>query len=165
MAVITYNYGPEDYVESGYSVRGIEVFWATKEIFVARESLPLIQTNPIEIRELSITDFHDSLRALEDDGEGIPYDTTHNYVGQITISGVDIAQVMTIINGYTVTFEDGNWAVNITGGNSNIADVVNVNSVGVRTANSAGLVDLQDILTTLSNIPTEVWRVNLPLPE
>ena len=49
-------------------------------------------------------------------------------------------RVVEIINGYTVTFEDGQYAVNLTGANSNISDVANVNQVSIRAANSAGLV-------------------------
>jgi len=48
--------------------------------------------------------------------------------------------VVEIINGYTVTFEDDSYAVNLVGANSNIADVVNLNTVSVRAANSAGLI-------------------------
>jgi hypothetical protein len=50
-----------------------------------------------------------------------------------------------MINNYTVTFEDGQYAVNLVGANSNIADVVNVNQVSVRSANSAGLQDLTSL--------------------
>ena len=51
-----------------------------------------------------------------------------------------LARTVEIINGYTVTFEDGQYAVNLVGANSNVGDVVNVNQVSVRSANSAGLV-------------------------
>jgi hypothetical protein len=53
--------------------------------------------------------------------------------------------VIEIINDYTVTFEDGQYAVNLVGANSNIADRVNVNQVSVRAANSAGLVQTKEI--------------------
>lgn len=44
-----------------------------------------------------------------------------------------------------MTFEDGQYAVNLIGANSNIADRVNVNQVSVRSANSAGLVQTSEI--------------------
>jgi len=49
-----------------------------------------------------------------------------------------------ILNGYTITFENGQYAVNIKGANSNIADVLNVNQVSVRSFNAAGLITLTD---------------------
>lgn len=67
-------------------------------------------------------------------------DYTHNHVAPVTVGGVELARVVEIINDYTITFEDGQYAVNIVGGNSNIGDNVNVNQVSVRSANSAGLV-------------------------
>ena len=56
-----------------------------------------------------------------------------------------------MINGYTVTFEDGQYAVNLVGANSNVGDRVNVNQVSVRSANSAGLQDLSTILSSAYN--------------
>ena len=52
--------------------------------------------------------------------------------GSASLAGVRLE----IINGYTLTFEDGQYAVNIYGGNSNVADVNNKNQVSVNTANS-----------------------------
>jgi len=51
-----------------------------------------------------------------------------------------LARVVEIINDYTITFEDGQYAVNLVGANSNVADRVNVNQVSVRASNSAGLI-------------------------
>jgi len=101
----------------------------------------LIQSTPIEVRQLNINDFRLTLRDLEDSEQGMLYVDTHIHNPPVTISGVTLARVVEIINGYTITFEDGAYAVNIVGGNSNVADVVNINNVGVRTANSAGLQD------------------------
>lgn len=140
-------YVDDDYVVDGYVQTGITVDWDTGEIFVPKSETTLVQSSPIEVRELSITDFHNTLRDLEDDEEGMVFPFTHNYVASINVGGVGLAQVMEIVAPYTVTFEDGQWAVNLTGGNSNIADKVNINNVGVRTANSAGLVNNQVGLT------------------
>jgi len=80
------------------------------------------------------------LRDLEDSEEGMPFQRTHDHVAPIDVGGVTLARVVELINGYTVTFEDGQYAVNIVGGNSNIGDNVNVNQVSIRSANSAGLI-------------------------
>jgi hypothetical protein len=57
----------------------------------------------------------------------------------VSLGGLTYARVIEIINGYTITFEDGQYAVNLVGANSNVGDCVNVNQVSVRSANSAGL--------------------------
>lgn len=138
------------YVASGYWGNGyvgedILVDWGTRTIIIPRQSMLLLQTTPIEVRQLDLTTFHEKLRALEDDASGIAFTPTHTYKGPTEISGVILAQVVEILEPYTITFEDGQYAVNVTGGNSNVADRVNINNVGVRTANSAGLQDLTSL--------------------
>lgn len=125
----------------------ITVDWATKVINVPKADTTLIQSTPTEIRQLNLDTFRLTLRDLEDDFEGMPFDKTHNHNTTITVGGVTLARVVEIINGYTVTFEDGQYAVNLVGANSNVGDVVNVNQVSVRSANSAGLQDLSTILS------------------
>lgn len=120
----------------------ITIDWANSIINIPRADMILIQSTPIEVRQLNIDDFRKTLNDLQDDPEGIVYPTTHKHVAPISVGGVDLARVVEILAPYTVTFEDGAYAVNIVGGNSNIADRVNINNVGVRTANSAGLPDL-----------------------
>jgi len=99
----------------------------------------LIQSNP-EIRELDLDTFRLALRNLEDSEEGVPFLHTHNHNTAVTVGGVTLARVIEITNGYTMTFEDGQYAVNLVGANSNVPDVTNVNQVSVRSANSAGLI-------------------------
>lgn len=123
----------------------ITIDWATYTINIPRADMLLLQTNPIEVRQLDLTTFHETLRDIEDDPAGMPQPVTHNYSGPTSISGVILAQVIEILDPYTITFEDGQYAVNVVGGNSNVADKVNINNVGVRTANSAGLQDLTSL--------------------
>lgn len=118
----------------------ISVDWSTKVISIPKADLTLIQSLPVEIRELNLNDFHLEMRGLEDDETGIPFLKTHNHAAPVDVGGVTLARVVEIINGYTVTFEDGQYAVNVKGGNSNLGDNVNVNQVSVRSFNSAGLV-------------------------
>jgi len=100
----------------------------------------LVQTSPIEIRELNLNAFRLDLKDLEDDEEGMPFPDTHKHNTEVTVGGLTLARVIEIINGYTVTFEDGQYAVNLVGANSNVGDVINVNQVSVRSQNSAGLI-------------------------
>lgn len=128
----------------------ISVNWAAKVIFVPRADMTLIQSTPTEIRQLDLNAFRLELKDLED-GEGITYLDTHSHNTTVEVGGVILARVIQIINGYTVTFEDGQYAVNLVGANSNVGDVVNVNQVSVRSTNSAGLQDLSTLLAAAYN--------------
>ena len=124
----------------------ISIDWPTGVITVPKADMTLIQSAPTEIRQLNLDTFRLTLRDLEDDPSGMPWLKTHNHNTSVTVGGVTLARVIEIINGYTVTFENGQYAVNLVGANSNVGDVVNVNQVSVRSANSAGLQDLSTIL-------------------
>ena len=117
----------------------ISVNWGTKVITVPKADTQLVSIGPPEVRQLDINIFRLELKALEDNEQGITYDDTHSHNPPVTIGGVTLARVVEIINGYTVTFENGSYAVNLVGANSNIADVTNLNNVQIRSANSAGL--------------------------
>lgn len=129
----------------------ITIDWDTKVISVNKADMILLQSTPTEIYQLNMDFFHQTLRDLEDDVDGIIFDTTHRYVDPIAVGGVILARVVEIINGYTVTFEDGQYRVNLTGANTNLADVTNVNQVSVSSSNSAGLQDLSTLLSAAYN--------------
>lgn len=118
----------------------ITIDWATRIIYVPRADLTLLQSTPVEIREMDLNWFRLSLKDLEDDAIGIVFPDTHRHNTEVSLGGLIYARVIEIINGYTVTFEDGQYAVNLVGANSNVGDVVNVNQVSIRTQNSAGLI-------------------------
>lgn len=128
----------------------ISVNWPTGVITVPKADMTLVQSTPFEIRELNIDTFRLALDDLQDDATGQVWATTHSHNAPVTVGGVTLAAVVEMINGYTVTFEDGNYAVNLTGANSNIGDVVNLNAVSVRVANSAGLTEL--------NLEDVIWN-------
>lgn len=118
----------------------ISIDWSTKVISIPRTDLTLIQLSPTEVRELNTDAFRLELKALEATFYGMAYEKTHTHNPPVQVGGVELSRVIEIINGYTITFEDGQYAVNLQGSNSNIADVVNVNQVSIRSGNSAGLV-------------------------
>ena len=119
----------------------ITINFPTGVISVPKADMTLVQSTPIEIRELNINTFRLRLKDLEDDADGQVWATTHNHNTTVSVGGVTLARVVEIINGYTVTFENGSYAVNLVGANSNIADVLNLNTVSIRAANSAGLIE------------------------
>jgi len=115
----------------------ISITWGTKVINVPQSYLTNLGGG---IYELDLDQFRLDLKALEDDEEGMPFPDTHRHNTEVTLGGITLARTIEIINGYTVTFENLQYAVNAVGANSNIADVMNVNQVSLRTFNSAGLI-------------------------
>ena len=115
----------------------ISINWSTKVITVPQADLALISTG---LYELDVDVFRQALKSLEDDADGMAYLDTHRHNTEVTLGGVTLARTVEIINGYTVTFENGTYAVRLTGANNNLADVMNVNSVSLRSNNSAGLI-------------------------
>jgi hypothetical protein len=110
----------------------------THVINVPRNDLTLVQSVPTEIRQLDINWFRLQLRAIEGSQEGIYLLKTHNH-------NTEYARIVEILDPYTVTFEDGQYAVNFQGANTNIQDKTNVNQVSIRPNNSAGLISSADI--------------------
>ncbi len=117
----------------------ISINWATKIVTVPQADLTPLGG---DLYELDLDVFRLALKDLEDDEEGIAFDRTHNHNAPVTVAGVTLARVVEIINGYTVTFEDGQYAVNLKGANSNVSDVTNVNQVSIRSFNTAGLIQV-----------------------
>ena len=109
-------------------------------ITVERASLPLVSSDPYEVREFDVEEMHSILRAAEASETGIVYKDTHNWSAAKFIGGVDLAPVHEMINGYSVTFEPGIYAVKLKGANNNVVDVMNINTVSTQTSNSAGLI-------------------------
>ena len=127
----------------------ITIDWANKIINVPQGDLtPLGGTD----YALDLDVFRKTLNALQEGEIGIVFDTTHFHTPTITVGGITLARVVEIINDYTVTFENLQYSVNLVGANSNVGDVLNLNQVSVRSANTAGLVDNFKI--------DELWRIH-----
>jgi hypothetical protein len=127
----------------------ITIDYLTRIISIEKVDMTLVQSTPFEIYELDIDAFRLTLKDIEDSVGGMPFVDTHRHFTTVTVGGVTLARVVEIINGYTITFENGTYAVNLVGANSNIADVTNLNEVQIRSANSAGLTEL--------NLASAIW--------
>jgi hypothetical protein len=127
-------------------------------INVPKADLTLVQASP-EIRELDLDTFRLNLKAYEAAEYGIYLYKTHNHNTQVTLGNLTFARVIEILPPYTVTFEDGQYAVNLVNANSNVSDRTNVNQVSVRSANSAGLVAATSTVTVddVNAIADAVW--------
>jgi hypothetical protein len=140
----------------------ISINHQTYVISIPKNDLTLLQSFPTEIREMDINWFRLQLKSLEDDPQGIVLPTTHNHYPTVSLGGVVLARVVEILYPYTISFEDGQYAVNLTGANSNVSDRTNVNQVSIRSANSAGLAQSTSIDYTVlrSGIAEAVWDKN-----
>lgn len=138
-------YVEEGYVNEEYTQDSVSINWGTSVIFVPKTFLTLIQSSPTEIYELNLNYFRLTLKELEDNPMGITYLKTHNHNTEVSLGGLTYARVIEILPPYTITFEDGQYAVNLVGANSNVGDRVNVNQVSVRSSNSAGLISIPSV--------------------
>lgn len=129
----------------------VTIDWASGVISVNKIDMTMISAT---LYELDSDVFRKALNALQADVDGMPFLHTHNHSTIITVGGTTLARVIEIINGYTITFEDGQYAVTVVGANTNIADVMNLNQVSLRTNNSAGLIEAN---LTPSGIANAVW--------
>ena len=115
----------------------VTINFNTKVITIPKSFMT--QKNSI-LYELDVNALRLALKEIEESGAGIVYPDTHRHNTEITLSGVTYARSVEIINGYTITFEDGQYVVSCVGANHNIADVKNLNQVSIVVGNSAGLV-------------------------
>jgi hypothetical protein len=133
----------------------ITIDWATRVINIPKADMSLVQSTPSEVRQLDLDWFREQLKDIEDSEEGACYPDTHKHNTEVTIAGVTLARVIEIINGYSITFEDGDYSVNLIGANTNVMDVVNKNFVSTRSWNSAGLINVTGL--DAGSIAEAVW--------
>ncbi len=119
----------------------ISIDWGTQVITVPQSYLTLISGT---LYELDTNQFRLDLKALEASLAGMPNLRTHNHNTEVTIAGTTFARTLEIINGYSITFQDGQYTVRLSGSNNNFFDVenniLNQNQVQIIAQNSAGLI-------------------------
>lgn len=125
------------------------ITWGTKVINVPLSYL-ILQTG--SVYDLDVDQFRLDLKTLEASSDGMAFPRTHTHNTTLTLSGITYARSVKLINGYTITFEVGNYAVILSGANSNIIDVMNFNGVTVLGNNSAGLIDASIISANLETL-------------
>jgi hypothetical protein len=130
------DYATTGYVASGYYQTGISVDWEALVIHVPKMFLTPISGSAYT---LDTNLLRQALQDVEDSPIGMLYPPTHRHNTTVTLAGVQYARIIEMINGYTITFEDGQYSVNLIGSNNNIGDSTNINQVSVRVNNSAGL--------------------------
>ena len=124
-------------------------------------TVPKADLTPLggELYSLDVDDLRFWLKDWEDGEWGIHMIDTHRHFPEVTLGGVTLARVVEVINDYTITFENGQYGIALTGANNNVSDVTNVNSVSIRSNNSAGLTSQADPLdiaaAVLTGVPIE----------
>lgn len=112
-----------------------------KEITIPKSDLTLINGS---LYALDTNWLRLALKDWEDSDAGIVNMRTHKHNTEVTIAGTTYARTIEIINGYSITFEDGEYSVRLEGSNNNIFDIqnniLNYNKVQVIPTNSAGLI-------------------------
>lgn len=127
----------------------ISIDWGTLVINVPLSYLTLSSGS---VYTMDVDQFRLDLKALEATSEGMAFPRTHNHNTTVTLSGITYARTVEIINGYTVTFEPGAYAVVFGGANHNIIDVMNFNGVSALGNNSAGLIDAETMAALISEV-------------
>lgn len=157
-------YVEDGYWDEDYAQAGIDINWATRTIFVPIQAMTLTQSSPTVIYTLNLNEFRLALKALEQTPAGMVAPDTHRHNTEVSVGGVTLARVIEIINGYIVEFENGQYAVNLVGANSNVGDRVVVNNVSVRSANSAGLTSspltAQDVRVEMDANSTRLFEID-----
>ena len=115
----------------------ITIDWATKIVTIPQSFLTFVSDS---LYELDVNELRLALKNIEYSEEGLSFPDTHRHNTEAMLSGVTYARQLEIINGYTVTFENGNYSVRCVGANHNLGDVKNYNSVSLIIGNSAGMV-------------------------
>lgn len=114
----------------------ISVDEVTKVITIPQADLLFVSAG---IYQLDTDALRLELRNWESSVPGSWRSITHKHNPPVTVGGVSLARVVEVINGYTITFEDGQYRVILVGSNNNILDIANVNQVSIAPTNSAGL--------------------------
>ena len=115
------------------------VNWNTKVIDIPQADLEFVSGTRYR---LDLNDFFDTIKALEASEEGMMHlDIINGQAPPRSVGSVPFPREVEVINGYTITFENGMYDAEIYGGNHNIADVRNQNNVSILTNISAGLIE------------------------
>ena len=120
----------------------VTVDCSTKEVYIPKADLTYVTGN---LYELDVAALKVELGALLDNEEHIICDDVFQHNTEFEVAGTTFARTVQIINGYSVTFENGSYAVRLAKANNNIFDmeagILNQNNVQVIAQNSAGLVN------------------------
>jgi hypothetical protein len=136
----------------------ISINWLTRVIFIPKSFMTIVSAT---LYELDVNLFRIALKDIEDSPDGMAQPDTHRHNSPVTLAGTTYARSMEIINGFTVEFEDGQYAVRCIGANHNIGDVKVLNQVSLIIGNAAGLIvyvnNVSGGVGTVDEVKAAVW--------
>jgi len=137
----------------------ITIDYTTFVISIPKADTSFVEINPntgLEIRQLNVETFAKNLADVQDNDTDVWAQTAFIYTAPQDVGGIQLAPVIIILAPYTITFEDGQYAVNLIGGNTNLQDFTNVNQVSIRPSNSVGST-YSDAINEQSYQDAAVW--------
>lgn len=123
----------------------ISINYLTNEILVPKADTVFIDFDPIsgrERRELSILNFKNALSDLQDNQDDVWAITAFVSTAPQDLGSFTLGRSLLILAPYFVTFEAGDYSVNLIDGNSNVVTRTTLNGVVPISNNSAGLVQV-----------------------
>lgn len=121
----------------------ITIDYQTYEILIPKADTVFEGIDPIsgrEIRSLDMDFLWKALADIQDDQEGAWAPTCFVNTPPQDLGTFTLGRSVLILAPYFVTFEDGTYAVELGGGNTNLQTRTTINSVAVYSNNTAGLV-------------------------
>ena len=100
----------------------ITVNWSTKVVTIPQADLTHASGT---FYTLDTHWLKNQLRALEAGVYGMPNVRVVDHNTEYAVAGVTYARKVEIVNSYSITFEDGQYSVQLTGSNNNIWDIQN----------------------------------------
>ena len=124
----------------------ITIDYSTFEINVPKADTVFVRLDPIngkEVRSLDMDFFWKALADIQDDQEGVWASTCFINTPPQDLGSFTLGRSVLIQAPYFVHFENGNYAVELVGGNNNISSRSVVNFVAINSNNTAGLVQIE----------------------
>lgn len=119
-------------------------------------TVPQADLTPVSgtLFDLDTKVFKETVADEQDSARGMPYIVAIRHNTEVTVAGTTFARTIELINGWSLTFEDGTYTVRLVGSNNNLFDVangiLNQNQVQIISQNSAGLITVDTGGTALT---------------
>lgn len=123
----------------------ITIDYLTNEILIPKADTVFVSTDPItgrETRSLDMDFLWKALADIQDNTTDVWAPTAYINTPPQDLGGITLARSVLILDPYYVTFENGTYAVELEGGNTNLHTRTTVNSVAVHSNNSVGFAQI-----------------------
>lgn len=143
----------------------ISIDYTTNEIIIPKADTVFVATDPItgrETRSLDMDDLWQALADIQDNQGDVWAPTCFINTPPQDLGGITLGRSVLILAPYYVTFENGIYAVELQGGNTNLHTRTTVNSVAVHSNNSLGLIQVTSgsgvLPADITAITSGVWE-------